>query len=150
MDRVTDRIEQHIDYEREMLRSNLEELEDRVRSVVDWRRQFRSNPATWLGLAFGGGLLIGLIAGGGRTAAVPALPARGHAIAREPTAGFSDHWRREISLAWRGIESALIGVAGAKLKDTLAQVLPGFREQLARRKGDGDGYRPAASARYHS
>ena len=51
MDRASDRIEQHIDREREVLRSNLEELEDRVRSVVDWRRHFRSNPAlqpnTW-------------------------------------------------------------------------------------------------------
>ncbi|MBV9727226.1 MAG: hypothetical protein JO299_18840, partial [Gammaproteobacteria bacterium] len=53
MDRATDRIEQQIDREREVLRSNLEELEDRVRSVVDWRRHFRSNPALWIGCAFG-------------------------------------------------------------------------------------------------
>jgi hypothetical protein len=145
MDRATDRIEQHIDYEREMLRSHLEELEDRVRSVVDWRRQFRSRPGTLLGLAFGGGLLIGLMAAGARAGA---LPAREYATAGDPTAGFSDQRRREISRAWRGIESALIGVAAAKLKDTLAQVLPGLREQLARREGDG--YRPAASARYRS
>ncbi len=48
-----------------------------------------------------------------------------------------DARRREISLAWRAIESALIGVAAGHLKDLLASVVPGFREQLSRREGDG-------------
>jgi hypothetical protein len=131
MDRATDRIEQQIDRERAVLRSNLEQLEDRVRSIVDWRRQFRSNPALWIGCAFGGALLIALATG---------RPAEGRprlALQREtePPAGYPDHRRREISLAWRTIESALIGVAAAKLKDTLSHLLPGFREQLARRDG---------------
>ena len=42
-----------------------------------------------------------------------------------------------MSLAWRSIESALIGLAAAGLKGTLANLLPGFREQLARRDGNG-------------
>jgi hypothetical protein len=133
MDRATDRIEQHIDREREMLRSNLEELEDRVRSAVDWRRQFRSNTAAFLGLALSGGLLIGLMTAR-PTGASPAHQ--------------SDHRRRALSLAWRTIESALIGVAAAKLKDTLAKVLSGFMEQLDHREGVG--YRQDASARYRN
>jgi hypothetical protein len=131
MDRATDRIEQQIDREREVLRSNLEELEDRVRSVVDWRRHFRSNPALWIGCAFGGGLLLALA--GARPAEAPRRRALRADI--EPPDGYSFHRRREISRAWRAIESTLIGVAAAKLKETLAQVLPGFREQLARREG---------------
>lgn len=131
MDRATDRIEQQIDRERAVLRANLEHLEDRVRSLIDWRRQFRSNPALWIGCAFGGALLIAL---------ATARPVQGRprvGLRREagPPAGYPDHRRREISLAWRAIESALIGVAAGKLKDTLAQILPGFREQLARRDG---------------
>jgi hypothetical protein len=67
--------------------------------------------------------------------------------------GHSDYRRRALSRAWGTIESALIGMAAAKLKDTLAQVLPGFREQLARREGDGhahdgDGYAHDPSARF--
>ena len=73
MDRAADRLEQHLQDERRALRSNLEELEDRVRSAVDWRRQFRSNTTAFLGLALGGGLLIGLI-----TARRTALPAALH------------------------------------------------------------------------
>jgi hypothetical protein len=144
MDRASDRIEQHIDREREVLRSNLEELEDRVRSAVDWRRQFRSNTAAFLGLAFGGGLLIGLMAAR-RTEVSPALE---YPPAGEPLVHYSDHRRRELSLVWRSIESALIGVAAAKLKDTLAKVLPGFRDQIARREGDG--YQQDTAARYRS
>jgi hypothetical protein len=65
-----------------------------------------------------------------------------------PAAPYGDHRRREVSLAWRSIESALIGLAAAKLKNTLAHLLPGFREQLARR--DGDGYKRDSSTRYRS
>jgi hypothetical protein len=131
MDRATDRIEEQIDRERALLRSNLGQLEDRVRSMIDWRRQFRSNPALWIGCAFGGALLIAL------ATARPAA-GRGRPVLRretEPPAGYPDHRRREISLAWRTIESALIGVAAAKLQDTFSHLLPGFREQLARRAG---------------
>ncbi len=132
MDRASDRIEQHIDHERELLRSNLEELEDRVRSVVDWRRHFRSNAALWMGCAFGGGLLLALVRPRPLDLAPERLPGPD---ARAPAA-YPDHRRREISRAWRTIESALIGMAAAKLKDTLAQILPGFREQLARRESE--------------
>jgi hypothetical protein len=51
-------IESHIEAKRDELRSNLYELEARVKSVVDWREHFRSNPGAALGLAFGSGLLL--------------------------------------------------------------------------------------------
>ena len=104
MDRAVDRIEQHIDRERAVLLSNLEELEDRVRSVVDWRRQFRSNPGMWAGIAFGGGLLMALAAG--RRPRAPRLSYPRAAESRlndsqplptYPT--YSDHRRRELSRA---------------------------------------------------
>ena len=135
MDRATDRIEQHLHDEREALRSNLEELEDRVRSAVDWRRQFRGNTAGFLGLAFAGGLLIGLLTAR-RSEALPAVEYSMTPSGRPATLR-RDYRRRELSMAWRGIESALIGVGAAKLKDTLANLLPGFREELARRHRDG-------------
>ncbi|HEY6823888.1 MAG TPA: hypothetical protein VI195_05570 [Steroidobacteraceae bacterium] len=130
MDRATDSIEQHIYRERAVLRSNLEELEDRVRAVVDWRRHFRSSPALWLGCAFAGGLLIAL-------GARPEEASRPLAYRREgePFTRYPDHRQREISRAWRTIESALIGLAAGKLKEALARVIPGFHEQLARREG---------------
>jgi len=146
MDRATDRIEQHLDEEREALRSNLAELEDRVRSVVDWRRQFRGNTAALLGLACASGLLIGRMTA--RRTRAPAgreywTPADG-----KPPTSYSDHRRRELSVAWRSIESALIGLVAGKLQDMLLNLLRGFGEQVARRQGNG--YKRKSSSRYRS
>lgn len=144
MDRATESIELEIDRGRELLRTNLEELEARVRSVVDWRRAYRANTAMALGIAFGGALLLGLMVRGRsmEPAAIEHQPLLGSSVAR------GDARRREVSLAWRTIESALIGVAATHLKDLLARVVPGFREQLATREGDGQ-RREAAGQRQH-
>jgi hypothetical protein len=141
MDRATDRIEQHLYHERQALRSNLQELEDRVRSAVDWRRQFRGNTLAFLGLAFGCALLIGLMTAR-RAGSLPYTSK----LAGKPATPYRDHRRRELSLAWRSIESALIGIGAAKLKGTLANLTPRFREELARR--DRDGYERHSSTRY--
>lgn len=145
MDRTTDSIEKHVEDEREALRSNLEELQDRVRSTLDWRRQFRSSTGAFLGFALGGGVLIGLATA--RRKAVPEELTDTQTPAGGPTARYTDHRRREVSVAWQSIESALIGVAAAKLKDTLANLLPGFRGQLARGEGS---YPRDGSTRYRS
>jgi len=145
MDRATERIEWEIDRERAVLRSNLLELENRVKSAVDWRRYFESNTPLWIGIAFGSGLLLALAAS--RRAYRPereAYARMGGSAHMSGSLERYDHRRRAISLAWGTIESALIGMAAAKLKDTLAQVLPGFRQQLARREGDGYAHDPAA------
>ena len=144
MDRATDRIEQHLEHERQALRSNLEELEDRVRSTVDWRRQFRGNAAAFLGLAFGAGLLLGVMT----SRRVEAFAPLEYPMtpAGEPAIPYREHRWRELSMAWRTIETALIGLAAAKLKRTLANLLPGFREELGEREGDG--YERDGSSRY--
>lgn len=137
MDRATERIGQELDRERELMRSNLAELEDRVRSVIDWRRQFAGHPRVWLAAAFGGGLLVALLVR--RPPGSPRVIE--YSSSATPATAQGAQRRGEISLAWRTIESALIGVAAAKLKDTIAAVLPGFRDQLARREGDGHQHR---------
>jgi len=133
MDRATESIELEIDHGREMLRTNLEELEARVRSAVDWRRMYRANTATALGIAFGGALLLGLMA---QSRSMEPL-----AVEYQPVVGAgggrSDTRRREVSLAWRTIESALIGAAATHLQGLLTRMVPGFREQLSRHEGNG-------------
>ena len=63
MDQTTDQIEAHIETTRENLGANLQELEQEVKSVTDWRRQFRENPMRMLGVAFGGGILLAFLLG---------------------------------------------------------------------------------------
>ena len=64
MDQTTDQIEAHIANTRENLGANLQELERKVKSVTDWRRQFRDSPMVLLGAAFTGGIILASLLGG--------------------------------------------------------------------------------------
>lgn len=113
--------------------------------VADWRRQFRGKTMAFLGVAFGAGVLIGSM----RARRAETLPARRRlAAAGRAASPYRDQRWRELSREWRIIESALIGVAAAKLKDALAVLLPGFREKLGGNAGNG--YERNASGRSHS
>lgn len=63
MGETAQQIKSHIDHERRALRSNLEDLEGRVRSITDWRQYVRSSPAAMLAAAFAGGLLAAKVMG---------------------------------------------------------------------------------------
>jgi ElaB/YqjD/DUF883 family membrane-anchored ribosome-binding protein len=72
MAETTNEIRHHIEFQRGRLAENINELENRVRTIeyrakeaVDWRHQFRTHTGTALGIAFGGGLLLGLLSGRG-------------------------------------------------------------------------------------
>ncbi len=66
MGQTASQIENHIENKRADLSSNLQELEYRVKSATDWRRQFQSRPAAFLGMAFGGGILLAAMTSSGR------------------------------------------------------------------------------------
>lgn len=141
MGETTDQIERHIEDQREDLRSNLRELEDRMKSVMDWRRQFRRNPAVGLGLAVGGGLLLaGLFGGAGprresgqRRARVYSPAHAAHQAARSD----GGRGRGQILHAWDNLTSALIGIVAAKITDSLGQAVVGLVDNLAGSAGAG-------------
>jgi hypothetical protein len=58
MDERSHHIQQHIHQTRQDLRDNLKELEDRVKSALDWRTHFEEHPLTMLMVALGGGMLL--------------------------------------------------------------------------------------------
>jgi hypothetical protein len=62
MGKTADEIVDDIDYKREQLKSNLEELETRVKSVTDWRSYFEKYPGKMiLGALVGGVVLASMI-----------------------------------------------------------------------------------------
>jgi hypothetical protein len=62
MGKTADEIVNDIDYKREQLKSNLEELETRVKSVTDWRSYFEKYPGKMiLGALVGGVVLAAMI-----------------------------------------------------------------------------------------
>src|SRR5260370_17743847 len=67
MGETPDQIERHIYEKRNELGENIHELQQKVKTAVDWRAQFDRRPMTMMGLAFGGGLLLSMLFRGGHT-----------------------------------------------------------------------------------
>ena len=64
MGETTGEIEAHIQSKRQDLRSNLEELEKRVKAATDWRRYYRKYTGAMVAAAFGAGVLVAALVGG--------------------------------------------------------------------------------------
>src|SRR5690242_17547399 len=113
MGQTSDEIESHIRSTREDLRSNLEELEGRVKSAVDWRERFRRNPALGVGLAVGGGFLLA------------SLTTRPRRSVRYDPAPPSYARRGHFQNLLDNVQSTLIGIAAARAADLVAGALLG-------------------------
>jgi hypothetical protein len=132
MGETTDQIESRIEDNREDLKSNLQELESRVKSATDWRRYFKEHTGAMIAVAFGGGALLSTMIGG-RRRDVPSTPAvTSGSSARSWTAGPKDKVFENLDT----IKSALIGVAATRFKGMLGEVVPGFTEHLAKAESD--------------
>jgi hypothetical protein len=127
MGETTHQIEAHIEDTRDDLGSNLHELEQKVKSVTDWRKQFRTNPMTMLGVAFGGGILLSAMLGGRRNRRGQGFSSQ--ATGSEPHAG-TDRQKHKALETWDNIKGALIGVAATRFKDFVGEIVPGFQEQF--------------------
>lgn len=130
MGTTPNQIQAHIERTRDALGSNLNELEEKVKSATDWEQHFRNRTGTSLALAFGGGLLLAAVFGGrskrssrqclptaaSRTAALP-LNSRESGVAHE---------------AWDTVKSALVGVAATRLLGYAEEVFPSLRKKAER------------------
>jgi hypothetical protein len=123
MGETTDQIETHLETKQDALRSNLEELEQKVKAVTDWRRQFRNNPGLMLGLAFGGGMLLAGVLRRPQRRAQYRLSAE-PAIGREPRK--VEARRMQLRQVWDEIQGALIAAATSKITESLAGAVPRF------------------------
>jgi hypothetical protein len=125
---TTHQIETYIENKREDLGSNLHELEHKLKSVTDWRQQFRKNPMGLVAVAFGGGIVLAGMLGGQRRrrrAASSGDSSTGNAVTSQ-----TDHQKHQALETWDNIKGALIGVAATRFKDFVGDVVPGFHEQF--------------------
>lgn len=127
MGETTNQIAAHIEDTRDDLGSNLRELEQKVKSVTDWKQYFQKSPLTMVGVAFGGGILLASMMGGQRRP----RSSPSFAAGSEPHAG-SDHQKYKAMETWDNIKGAIIGVAATRFKDFVAEAIPGFQEQYQR------------------
>jgi hypothetical protein len=142
MGQTTEQIETEIEHKREDLRSNLQELEHKVKSVTDWRQHFHNHPATLAAAAFGAGALIATLARRRRggiersefSAVGPSVRTRSSRIDGKP----------EVLETWNNVKSALVGVAATQVTGFLGRLVPGFQEQL--KKAENSGTRSSISS----
>jgi hypothetical protein len=131
---TTAQIETHIEATRQNLGANLDALEQKIKSATDWREYFQSSPLASVGVAFAGGVVLAMATGrrharrGPRRATVTLAPASPRA--RGP------HTQEVMSLL-DNIGGALIGLAATRVRDLVAEVLPGFRDEFDRRQYSG-------------
>jgi hypothetical protein len=135
----TSQIEREIRAERTELGRNLRELETKARIMTDWRTHHRNNPGLFMGLAFSGGVVLGLLSMPRRAAtrdfetyeepfdAAPVPPRRRLRVPRVVTET-RDLAGRQLGQTWEHIASALLGVASAKAVELVAEMIPGFRD----------------------
>ena len=125
---TTHQIETYIENKREDLGSNVRELEHKLKSVTDWRQQFQKHPMTLVAVAFGGGIVLaGMLGGQRRRRRVASLS---DSSAGNTVQSGTDRQKHQALETWDNIKGALIGVAAARFKDFVADIVPGFHEQF--------------------
>ena len=129
----SDRIKRSIDLERSDLGRNIQQLERKAKSSMDWRTQFQQHPMTMIGLAFGGGVLLSALLGENRSSWPEARPGEqgsGYRDSSEsrPTQGTSYQKHKALD-TWDNIKGAMIGVAATRFRSLLNDAVPGFAEE---------------------
>ncbi len=134
MGQTIEQIEAHIGEAQNDLQSNLQELEQKVKSAVDWKQQFQANPATMIGVAFTAGIVLAAMMGGSRRRRAP----RRYSSAPEPTSYSSaPNFTSRLNVGtgkametWDHVKSALLGVAATRLTSIVEDIVPGFQEHF--------------------
>ena len=132
-----DQIERHIYETRNELSENISELQEKVKTAVDWRAQFDQRPMLMIGLAFGGGLLLSALLGGrgsSRRSSNKAAQNRWKRESQSSEHGSGGRDRDEVTSTWDDIRGAVLAVAGSKLGSVIEEVLPGFQEHFKKRR----------------
>jgi len=134
MGETADKIETYIDQEREDLGSNLRELESKVKATTDWRTHFRKHPLLSVGIAVGGGLILGkALAPPSNTRAVnrrlatSSPPVQADSLSRNT--GSHIH-RGQIHKHQDNLKSSLIDMAAQRVVRFIDEAVPGFKEQV--------------------
>ncbi|HYI93440.1 MAG TPA: hypothetical protein VEX68_07845 [Bryobacteraceae bacterium] len=158
----------HIEEQRDELGRHINELESRVKKSVDWRAQFDRNPMLMMGVAMGGGLLLGAIVNGrsrddhswsssgrNRSFSSPSeYPASSSSYSAPSTlssqsAAPARESRRRPNDTIEQMKTALIGFATAKAKEFMSEALPGFSHYLdeaGKRHGQRDQFAQTESS----
>jgi hypothetical protein len=145
MGETSDQIERHIQETRNDLGDNFSELQDKVKTAVDWRAQFEERPGTMLALAFGGGIILSALLPSGRrsrsTYDQGSQPAPNRDLtpslqSATPLAGRRTETRQTVE----ALAGALVGVAVNRASRFIDSLLPGFEREFSSAKAAKSAY----------
>jgi hypothetical protein len=149
----SDELERHIADIRHDLKDNFSELQDKVKSTMDWRAQFEERPGTMIALAFGGGVLLSALLPRGRS---PRRKVRERnrdvkSIRHEPASPARSRVDYDVkaskrSETWNALKGAVIGAAAGKLSEFIEELLPGSRTDYTTSRSGKNYERPGSSS----
>ena len=128
MDETLNEIEAHIDRTRERLGSNLRELEHKVDAATDWREYFQERPQLFLGAAFVGGVILAAVL----RSRSPRRQLKADDVGRRRLTHRGGGTQEQVLELWNNVQGALMGVASARIKEYIGELVPGFDEQYRR------------------
>jgi len=117
----------HIESQRNELGRNLNELETRVRRTTDWRAQFDRNPMLMMGVALGGGLLLGTMTASSRKSSRSSWSSSAKSYGTSnvsPSSGYTSPSSYSSSSPGYGLAGAGAGYAAGRASSS-----PALREQ---------------------
>ena len=128
-------IKAHIKAEGESLKDNLGEIEDRVKTALDWRYWYRTNTALALGGAAAGGLLLSMFLRRRSSGMEPQyfeMDDMMEGPMTEPDGRPHQRDEPRSDSRFRQVAdntmTAILGLAADKFQDFMSKALPGFRE----------------------
>lgn len=140
----SDQIEMHIQRTREALSEDINELQEKVKTAVDWRAQLNERPLLLMGLAFGGGVLLSALMQRSRGNGSVRRNLRNFAYSSDPGT-VNDALRRALNgyggtssqtpETWNALKGAVAGLAANKIGEYLDEYVPGFQQEFLRRRG---------------
>jgi hypothetical protein len=136
MDETSDQIEHHIRETRNSLSENFSELEDKVKTTLDWRAQFTERPGTMMALALGGGVVLAGLFPGRRSSRTTSRN-RPDETPKPNAPGIPNQFRTsddkrsgQSAQTLNALKSALAAVAVTRLSDFIDGLVPGFRREF--------------------
>jgi hypothetical protein len=138
MDQTPDQKERHIEETRHRLSDDISELEEKVKSTLDWRAQFKARPGTMLAVAFGGGaLLAGLIPPirSSSTSSESRWNEQDDRDSRDLAVRSANGTASQTSETLGAIKGALVALATAKLSGLIEEFIPGFKREFDAQTG---------------
>jgi hypothetical protein len=139
-----DQIERQIAETRSELSDNFSELQDKVKSAVDWRTQFQEHPGTLLAVAFGGGVVLSALLPSPRRSrktydsGTISAADRTYSASSYDSSSAAPGKPSDLRKTIESLTGALLGVAVNQASGFLDSVLPGFHQEFTKARAGKD------------